>query len=95
MDEITESESANLFEILFVNEIKNLEKALITLTAISLSEHTPTLHKFYDEKTIQRLLSVSSVLDGKTAYLAADALRNLLNQAYLMDNTDLVQKIFS
>ena len=72
---ISEKDVGTLFELLFLNDQKNLERALMTLSAISFNDQTPMIHKFYEEKVIQRLLKVAEHLESKTSYMALDALR--------------------
>lgn len=43
---------------------------------------------------IQRLLNLAGTLEGRSAQLALDALRNLLNQAYLLERDDFVKAIY-
>ena len=50
--------SKTLFQMLFLDEQRKLERALVTLTTISLKEGSPMLENYYDQKLIERLLKV-------------------------------------
>jgi hypothetical protein len=66
----------NLFQLLNVtNDMRKIEKALITFATISLNESSPSLAKFYDKSTIQTLLKHVNQLENRTSYYALDSLR--------------------
>lgn len=50
--------------------------------------------RFYDPKVIERLFKLAELVDG-TSFHALDAIRNLLNYAYLMDSSERVDSILN
>ena len=95
-DSKTEEERNDLFQMLFSDsDNRKLERSLITLASISLEAPMSKLDAFYKEDVISRLLKLASTLDGRRSQLALDALRNLLNQAYLIEREDFVRTIYA
>ena len=74
---------------------RKLERALITFASISLEADLGKLDVFFKDEVIERLMKLAGTLDGRSSQLALDAVRNLLNQAYLLERDDFVKAIFS
>jgi len=61
--------------MLFVNDPKNVERALMTLASISFNEKSPDIPAFYDSKVIDRLLKLADQLETRVSYYSLDAIR--------------------
>jgi hypothetical protein len=71
-------------------DTKKRERALITLASISFDSTEPHLLHFYDSTLVNQLITMSTQIDQTSAVYALDALRNLTNQAFLIDRFDIV-----
>lgn len=77
------------------SDARKLERALITLASISLDVTIANLEAFFKDEVIERLLKLAGTLEGRSSQLALDALRNLLNQAYLLEKDNFVTRIYA
>ena len=73
--DLSEDENNTLFTMLFMNDQRSLERALMSLATISFTENSKYINNFYEQKVIERLLKVVNQLENRTSYYALDALR--------------------
>ena len=51
-----ETKTKSLFQMFYLDDQKKLERALFTLSTISVKEGSPSLANYYDPKLLNRLL---------------------------------------
>ena len=61
--------------MVFKDDQKNQERALITLASISLKAGSPSLAKFYHQDLIARLFAIVRLYANKVSYYALDSIR--------------------
>jgi len=70
----------SLSEMLHSDDNIAIERALIAVSTMEYNEI------FYQHANVKRLMTLSNQLQNHLSYYALDALRNLINQAYLTFN---------
>ena len=72
--------------MLLSGDHRQIERALISLSTLQYDEY------LYEDAVVERLSSLSNQLENKLSYYALDALRNLINQAYITFNDEVAKK---